>query len=404
MGITQLEAGLLALEPPSPECSGRIIQASLRTLRRHLGMQVGFVGRFHSGCRLFDYVDADSRECPVEIGGSDPLDQTYCGRIAQGLVPGIIRDAAQEPGVADLEITRRLGIGAYMSVPLHRASGELLGTICCYSQEPDHSLRDRDLGLMKLFAELVSAHMETLLRHEERVGEVRARVTEVIDDGGPEIVVQPIVELGSGESIGFEALSRFGAAGGTGWDPARWFAEAERAGLGPELETVAVANALALLPRLPEEALMTLNLSGPSLLHTPMLDQLLANSPERLVVEITEQLQVASYVELAKPIRALRDAGVRLAVDDAGSGYAGLVHILELSPEVVKLDRSLSSGVTGDPARAAMIRAMVAFADHQGIQLVAEGIEDAADATTLRHLGVRFGQGYHFGRPAAPPG
>ena len=77
--------GLLALsEPPSPECSRRVIQSSLRTLRRHLGMDVGFTGRFESGCRLFDYVDSLQEDCPVELRGSDPLEQTYCGSATSG--------------------------------------------------------------------------------------------------------------------------------------------------------------------------------------------------------------------------------------------------------------------------------------------------------------------------------
>jgi EAL domain-containing protein (putative c-di-GMP-specific phosphodiesterase class I) len=405
VGSAEVEAGLLALsQPPSPECSGRVIQSSLRTLRRHLGMDVGFIGRFEAGCRLFDYVDSLLEDCPVQLRGSDPLEQTYCGRIAEGLVPGLIRDASKEPGVADLEITQRLGIGAYMSVPLHRKGGELLGTICCFSNQPDHSLRERDLGLMRLFADLVSAHMETLLAHEERVGHVRATVRRVIEAGGPAVVVQPVVDLETGASVGFEALSRFGeVASEVDWDPARWFAEACRAGLGAELETVAVENALALLPRLPNEAVLGVNVSEASLFHAPMVERLLTAPPGRLVVEITEQAQVVSYSRLAEPLRALREAGARIAVDDAGSGYAGLVHILELAPEIVKLDRSLSSGVTEDPARKAMIRAIVTFADNQRIQIVAEGVEESVDASTLRHLGVRLAQGYHFGRPAALP-
>jgi EAL domain-containing protein (putative c-di-GMP-specific phosphodiesterase class I) len=187
------------------------------------------------------------------------------------------------------------------------------------------------------------------------------------------------------------------------WDPARWFAEACRAGLGAELETVAVENALTLLPRLPNEAVLGVNVSEASLFHAPMVERLLTAPRGRLVVEITEQAQVVSYSRLAEPLRALREAGARIAVDDAGSGYAGLVHILELAPEIVKLDRSLSSGVTEDPARKAMIRACVAFADNQRIQIVAEGVEEPTDATTLRYLGVRLGQGYHFGRPVTLP-
>jgi EAL domain-containing protein (putative c-di-GMP-specific phosphodiesterase class I) len=92
---------------------------------------------------------------------------------------------------------------------------------------------------------------------------------------------------------------------------------------------------------------------------------------------------------------------VQIAVDDAGAGYAGLQHILELRPDIVKLDIALVHGVDSDPVRRALIASMVAFGRETGSTLLAEGIETEAELAALRVLGVTLGQGFLLGRPAA---
>jgi EAL domain-containing protein (putative c-di-GMP-specific phosphodiesterase class I) len=403
MTLQETSAGLRALSmPPDPEHSADVIRASLAMLRRHLGMEVGFVSRIEAGERAFVVVDADTDDVPVEVDASDPVDETYCGRVVAGLLPELVTDAAAEPAVADLEVTRALGIGAHLSVPLRRTDGRVIGTLCCFSRVPDTSLRDRDLGLMRLFADLVGLHLETMLGHQGHRESVRRRVLDVLDAGGPVIAVQPIVELTSGDAIGFEALSRFGtssAAGGEWWSPDRWFSEAARAGVGAELEMSAVANAVALVQQIPDGLSLAVNVSGEALSHPPLVELLTAAPAGRLVVELTEHRPVGSYLALAEPLRRIREAGARVAIDDAGSGYAGLAHIVALRPEVVKLDRSMVDGLVEDPARQAMVSAMVGFAERMGSALVAEGVEHLHESSALADLGVRLGQGYLFGRP-----
>ena len=90
---------------------------------------------------------------------------------------------------------------------------------------------------------------------------------------------------------------------------------------------------------------------------------------------------------------------VRLAVDDAGAGYASLRHILELAPSFVKLDIGLIRGIDADPARQALIAGMGYFAVKRNLRLIAEGIETAAELKALRQLGINYGQGFLLGRP-----
>ena len=122
--------------------------------------------------------------------------------------------------------------------------------------------------------------------------------------------------------------------------------------------------------------------------------------PERIVVELTERSPVADYARLTAALAPLRSAGVRLAIDDVGAGFSSMRHILRLSPELIKLDRSLVAGIDDNPGQKALFAAMLSFASHIGAGLVAEGIETSSELATLAELGVDTGQGYLLGRPS----
>jgi PAS domain S-box-containing protein len=230
--------------------------------------------------------------------------------------------------------------------------------------------------------------------------EKRERVTEVLENHGVRTVFQPIADVATGAIIGAEALSRFPGEPEQG--PDVWFADAADVGLSAELELFAVEVALDQATQLPPHLYVSVNLS-PATLCSPRLLQLLQRShwqPARLVVEITEHVSVEDYGELDRCIGQLRDLGLRLAVDDAGAGYASFRHILGLSPDYIKLDRALIDGMDDDPARRALVSAVVTFGREVSAVVVAEGIETPAELRTARLLDVDAAQGYFIGRPA----
>lgn len=226
------------------------------------------------------------------------------------------------------------------------------------------------------------------------------RVRAVLDGGGPAMVFQPIVELGGGRIVGMEALARF--PGDPARAPDRWFADAEQIspGIGVELELSAVRAALHQMDVLPAGAYLSVNVSPATVIAPGLRELLSAGVAARVILELTEHTGVASYGELLTELDRLRAMGVRVAVDDAGSGYATLQHVLNLRPDVIKLDRALVTGIDTDAARRALAGALLTFARDIGATVVAEGIENAREQTVLRRLGVRYGQGYHLGRPA----
>jgi EAL domain-containing protein (putative c-di-GMP-specific phosphodiesterase class I) len=243
-----------------------------------------------------------------------------------------------------------------------------------------------------------SAERERRRSHDH---EVRLRrVEQVLRDGDLAVVFQPIVDLATGRVAGVEALSRFPSAPSR--PPNEWFAEAATVGLGTDLELLAVRAAVAEIDRLPMDTYLAVNVCPDTALQ-PRLAEILAASGDRIVLELTEHAAVAEYDDLINALQTLREGGTRVAIDDAGSGYSSLQHILRLSPDIIKLDIELTRGIDGDAARRALSEALVRFAGEIGALITAEGIETAEELDTLRRIGAGCGQGYHLARPGPLP-
>lgn len=378
--------------------SRRLLREVLSVVRTHLGMEVAFVSSVAQGRRTFEYVDSDPWYCPISAGSGDDLDDTYCARVLDGRIPELILDAGQEPGVADLDATWEFPIGSHLSVPVLTADGGVFGTLCCFSRQVVPGLQERDLAALHMFADIVGKHLEPLVAHQRTRALARERISRVLDDGSLRMALQPIIEIATGEVCGYEALARFPES--VGWSPDRWFEAAENVGMGTALESAAVHAALNLLPRIPAGLSLAVNVSAPALLDSASIPAMLTGPlSRRLVLELTEHQRISDPERLNGALERARAEGIRVAVDDAGSGYAGLERILALNPEVLKLDRTLVQGVAHHPGRQAMCEAMVRFTEQTGARLVAEGVETQEDLDALRARGVSHAQGYLLGRP-----
>lgn len=232
---------------------------------------------------------------------------------------------------------------------------------------------------------------------------IRERIDSTVRDGMILTAFQPIYELTTGTMTGVEALARFPIDDGR--SPEHWFTEATSVGLGGELEFAALEAALRRAAKLPEHLYVALNLSPDTCLD-PRLPDLLERSglaADRIVLELTERLAVYEYVPLLAALEPMRQCGLRIAVDDAGSGFASMRHVLQLRPDIIKLDRSLIAGIDVDQGQRALGAAMVEFAHQIDAQIVAEGIETQAELAAVTDLGMTSGQGYFLGRPSLHP-
>jgi diguanylate cyclase (GGDEF)-like protein len=211
-------------------------------------------------------------------------------------------------------------------------------------------------------------------------------------------VFQPLVSLATGRISGFEALTRFKQPPQR--RPDEWFLLAQRVGLGPALEAHAIRAALSVTNR-PPGTYLSLNLS-PSTLAAPEVQAVLPDDLAGLVIEVTEHELAADDSILDADLKSLRERGARVAVDDAGAGYAGLQQLMRVAPDLIKLDRSLVTDVDSDPAKQALVDSFVRFGRRTGAQVVAEGIETEEELRTLADLDVAYGQGYFLSKPGPP--
>ncbi|MDX6204847.1 MAG: hypothetical protein QOF39_904 [Frankiales bacterium] len=239
------------------------------------------------------------------------------------------------------------------------------------------------------------------VRAERDTAAARLRLQAVLATSAVDLALQPIVDLRTGRLAGVEALARFHDGRG----PDTWFREARELGLARELDELTFNAALSAFPRLPESCYLSVNAS-PALITDPAFASRLLDSAlplHRLVIEITEHVAITDYALQNAALKELRDRGVRLAVDDTGAGFASLSHVLQLRPDIIKVDRSLIAGLATDPARRSLVTALVLLALDIDATVTGEGVEEPAELDTLSALGVGYVQGYLLGRPTSDP-
>jgi PAS domain S-box-containing protein len=306
-----------------------------------------------------------------------------------------IEDWRPRPGDgAWSEAVASTGLRMMAYAPLRGARG-MVGIVGIGSHDPlTAPTLVEHVPALATFASILGAQLAPKLEGRRRDAAGRAVIQGVLDTSAFGPFFQPIVDLTTGAVIGHEALTRFS----DGVPPDARFAAANRAGLAIELEVATLKAALdAAGDCLPPGAYLSLNAS-PALIRSRSMHALLAGVERSIVIEITEHVAIDDYATLRAELAALGPR-VRLAVDDAGAGYASFRHILELAPDLVKLDIGLIRGIDGDPARQALIAGMAYFAAQRAIRLIAEGIETSAELATLRSLGIPYGQGYLLGWP-----
>ncbi len=397
-GATEPSATLAAdgsVETPA------LIRKVLDSARDLLDMDVAFLGQLTEDQEIFQVVVGDSPSFGLTEGEAMARSQTYCDAMISGRIGMVVPDSSAEPELANLPITEAGRIGRYVGVPVHLPGGGLYGVLCGIGHGADYSLGARDARFLEFLVTVVQAELERDLEASGRRRMLEARVRPLLQADQMSMVFQPIMTLSDRAVVGFEALARIHAAPHR--PPDAWFAEAAEVGLGVELEMAAVRAGLGELDRLPGGAYLSLNVSAATACSPRVSRALATVDTTRLVLEITEHATVASYEQIGANLAPLRERGVRLAVDDAGSGVAGFDHILKLAPEIIKLDVGLTRCIDTSPPRSALATALVSFAAATGAVIVAEGVETEAELDTLRRLGVGYGQGYLLGRPGPLP-
>jgi EAL domain-containing protein (putative c-di-GMP-specific phosphodiesterase class I)/ActR/RegA family two-component response regulator len=353
---------------------------------------VGMASDFESGLELAEREQPDVALVDYKMSGGGPrLTREISARCPKTSVVGLSAYADSAAVFAML----RAGAVSYL------VKGEDVAEIV-------RTIERAKVGESSLSESITSDVLRELTNHLQERGDsddVRRqrviRVREAIKAGAIETVYQPIVKLASRETVGFEALSRFRLE--PKQTPDEWFAEAKTVGLELELERATLNSALTGLERIPSDCFLSVNLGPAALLDESILVLLGARTPERIVLELTEHAAIDDYDRLRYALLDLRAQGLRLAIDDAGAGYASLRHVLSLAPDILKIDAGVTGQVEKDRGSQALTSALVSFATAMRQLVIAEGIEHDETIEALEAIGVQYGQGFLFGKPQRLP-
>jgi len=365
----------------------------LHTARQSLGLSLAFLTRMDGTVQHLEVVDS-SIPLVFRDGTTQRQDTSFCQAIRDGRLPPVIPDVKAFPEAMKLPAARMPRFRSFVSVPVVLSDGTHYGTFCAAGFAADKRLTKRDKALMDVLAHAASVIIEPGVRENARNTEIENRIGPVIDSGGPMVLLQPIVDLATRRRVGAEALSRFPQE----WNlaPDLCFAEAHRIGEGDRLEVLALRRAADHLAHV--TGYVAMNVSPATLLTRPCTDLLDRLPLDRIVLELSEHEPVDDYGALKAVLAPLRARGMRLAIDDVGAGFSSLRHIVITAPDVIKLDRSIVTGIADDPVLSVVTRSLVDLARATSTLVVAEGVETATDAGALADLDVDLGQGWHFGR------
>lgn len=380
-----------------PEIPADLVRILLSVLRQRLGLDAAWLSSFTEGTQVIEVLDGDTDSMGLAPGQRSPLSETYCVRVIDGRLPAIIPDTSANPTTAVLPITHEYGLGAYVGVPVLSAVGTANGMVCVVSHEAKPYLSDDDLKLVRQVAELVGTLIESPVRSADSADQRKA-IRRVVMEQDFEVVFQAIHDVAAGKVVGIEALARFPCEP---FRPDAFFEQAAQLGIGIELETAIVVRVVSLMPQLPDDVFVAINVSPAAALVVPWAEILADVDPSRIVLEITEHTAVPNYAALDDVLEACRAMGMRVAVDDVGAGFASFSHVLELGPEFVKIDQSITRHIDVDDARRRLAQAIAEFSGQIGATVIAEGVESQGELDAVGAAGIPWAQGYYLSRPTA---
>lgn len=360
-----------------------------------------------------------------QLGRVLPRDSTFQARALQSRRPEVVNDAYDDPRLlpAVRALALDLDIRSWVAIPLYH-NDTAIGALSVVAAEP-FAFDELDVAaissLSRLVSALIGSHSElsrlledlfdnddhtphrpstarflAALMIPERADQnhLHDRLDTMLAEGAMQPVFQPIVDLRTHDIVAFEGLCRFPGTGED--DVAQWFSNARRLGRGIDLELRALETILEACGRLPRPVPVAVNLS-PVAASNHDVQQLLLGADRDMVLEITEHEPFPD--DLGQALEPLRRHGIRVAIDDAGAGYANLNQILRLRPDIVKIDGELTTGIDNDPVRRALAFSIVRLSQELGARTIAEAVETDAQQYVVTRLGIDYGQGFHFGRP-----
>jgi len=265
----------------------------------------------------------------------------------------------------------------------------------------------KDISLEEILAKVKAILRQTSMQPDTQVLEEKnnklCELRQIIESENIQIVFQPIMDLIKNRPIGYEALSR-GPKGSSLESPAELFIFANEANMFVELDTICRNLSVIKADFIKNDQILFLN-TNPNIIdsdHFKALSFLKGTSLDlsQICIEITERTFITNFMRLSAQLHEFRKRGIKVAIDDVGAGYSSLKAIAELKPDFIKVDIDLVRTIDSVEMKKNLVMVLVDLGQKLNSQLIAEGIETAEECRTIMSLGVKYGQGFLFGRPS----
>ncbi|MBM9594490.1 sensor domain-containing phosphodiesterase [Roseitranquillus sediminis] len=393
MSALRENPGLLSVlqaDLASEEALREIISA----LRIHMRMESVFLAEVGEVHRVVYLAETSAAKSLAE-GRADPRERTLSHAILSGTVAEAVGDIDANPQIRGIPLCREFGVRSFVGVPVRLASGEIFGVMGCFDSRPRSDLGQSSADLIRLTADLAGRHLTRLRQGNEAASRFRQRLDQTIATGAIRFARQPVVEIATGRVAGMEYLARFSLFKGIPVNMV--FEQAHLLAADRDLEGEVLRRLSKTVARQTEECKAFVNVS-PEAIANGKCAEIFGALLDGMVLEVLEE-RLEGLEDDIRVALAASELPFSLAVDDFGVGYSNLARVVSVAPEFVKVDRSLVTSIDEDPARRALMSAVVRFARETGVQVIAEGVERSGEAAALSRAGVRLAQGYFFARP-----
>ncbi|WP_157970571.1 EAL domain-containing protein [Nakamurella deserti] len=345
----------------------------------------------------------------VPAGSVLPRAQTICDAIVRSGGPVVTADAVHDDRFAHVPHVDSGDVGTYIGVPLTGRESMIIGSLCVLDPR-SHPVAPDDVNRLADFGRIVEDQLDLMRRlHEQRLqpGVVGAEIADAIRGGAIVPWYQPVIELGNGRLIGFEALARWDHPT-LGWlDPNTFVPFAEDSDLIVELDHSIMRQALTDLARWTgrvPDLRMGVNMSSRQFDRPDWRDTVRATlagtgaSASSVDLELTETVRLAAHHSDGAFVRELQALGFTVWMDDFGTGWSSLEYLLRLPVDGIKIDRVMAVAL-GTPVGNAVTRAVTGMAADLGLAVTIEGVATVEQAALAEQLGCRSAQGYLWSRP-----
>ncbi|MGF9693238.1 MULTISPECIES: putative bifunctional diguanylate cyclase/phosphodiesterase [unclassified Rhizobium] len=293
---------------------------------------------------------------------------------------------------------RNVRLSASFGFAIYPFAGEEFEELLKSAETALYRSKRRGRGQITVYSRQIAQEMKRSTQLEQALR--NAIIADAVD-----VHFQPIVRIRDGSLVGFEALARWIDPDLGFVSPAVFVPLAEERGFIDALSETLLRKAAEAALSWPRELFLSFNLSSVQLMEPGTVQTILATlgrvglDPNRVELEITETAVMSSAETAQRIINELRGAGMRISLDDFGTGQSSLGRLRDFTFDKVKIDRAFIARITTDRASEHIVKAIIAMCDGLDLEVVAEGIEEPADAEKLKALGCAMGQGYHYGRP-----